>query len=685
MAYKITCDNYPILDLRDDDLIVVDPKVNLEVNKVGEGSFTIYSDHPYFSKLQRMKSVFEVSDDVGVIFRGRMTDDTMDFDNGKAVDIEGAMAFFNDSIVRPFVFPDDFLENADYITAAESGNVVKFFLKWLIDGHNEQVTEAQRFKLGKVTVTDPNNYITRSNSSYDTTWANLDSRLFNSSLGGYLCIRYEADGNYIDYLAEFDETNPQEIVYGENLLNLSNETTAAETYSAIIPLGKETEQKTGNSYEGDYVEIVDSVKKRLTLESLEDGNITDDLVKRGDVLYSKSAVASYGWICKPVDFEDVTDVNNLLTKAIDQLTTDGIMLSNTIEAKAVDLHFSDADVQSFRMYRNVVVHSVPHNLSASYQLSKLSIPLLDPKNTNIVVGKTQKTLLDKQIENANNALSQVIKIKETIESDVSGVKQDVSDVKIEVTEVKQSVSVVSDEINGLKQRVDDTEGNVSELQQKAGEFSVAVENIEGDVSKLQQTADGFSTTVGNMQNEISEIKQTAGQVRVVVSNDDGTLSSIINPEEISITRLDEDGNVESGFYYDADAGDFKFFGSGEFRSSNGSIYYMRLEGDEIILYAGDLDKIHIGVQSGTDPTGTDVVDYPYILMGSDAGDNVGLMKKFYNGMWYGNSAPKNITGNFEGCAEASGMFVDTRKNKAYVVDGTEMKNLYTGEAVARFA
>ena len=165
--YYVTCDGFPFLDWRDDDLVLTSPRVKLEVNTVGEGSFTIYKTHPHYDKLKKLKSVFEVSDENGVIFRGRATGDTVDFDQGLAVDLEGAMAFFNDSVVRPFHLPDDFSENADYIAAAESGNVIAFFLGWLIDNHNAQVENFQKMKLGNVTVRDPNNYITRSNSEFD--------------------------------------------------------------------------------------------------------------------------------------------------------------------------------------------------------------------------------------------------------------------------------------------------------------------------------------------------------------------------------------------------------------------------------------------------------------------------------------------------------------------------------------
>lgn len=984
MAYRISCDGHPILDLRSDALVVSNPKVNLEVNKVGEGSFTIYNDHPNYDKIKLMKSTFEVSDDSGVLFRGRMTEDSVDFYNGKAVDLEGAMAFFNDTIVRPYKFPDDFLERTDYIEAKENGNVVQFFFKWLVTNHNSQVSPSQRFKLGNVTVTDPNNYIFRENESYESTWSNLESRLFNSSLGGYLCIRYEADGNYIDYLERFDEENQQAVMFGENLLDFTSETAASETYSAIIPIGAIIEEETGSSYEGDYVDILDSVQKRLTLEGLANQEIGSDpdLVIEGDFIYSKSAVENIGWIYRFVEWDDVTDVYILAAKAAFELKKNGIKISNKIEAKAVDLNLSDDEIQSFRINKMVRVYSEPHNLNETYPLLKLSIPLLDPSNTIITVGETKKTLIDQQASIQNDLKNQIIVSQSKVEKEVNGVKDNITiikgdveqvqtdielvvgdvdvirnDIEIirnnlsdvrddmstereelngELSDMRDEISGVKDDISGirddmskaeqdlegvrgelaeskqdledvrkdltetqeegeaisnrvtnnegdislLKQRADefsvaitnaegdisqlkqkadefstkiaDNEGNISSLTQRADEFGVAlegvngdiaalqlkddelrvsienaeggisnlqqtangfsvtisnmqgnisslqqtdkeikasvanaegdiskleqtaesfgvrignaegdisvltqradefgtrigdaegdisalqqtsteikasvsnaegdisvlkqtaegfvgvVENIQGDISQLQQTADGFSTkienaegdiselqqaaegfstTVGNMQDEISQIKQTAGEVSVVVANGDGTLSSIINPEMVSIARTDKNGNITSGFFFDADDGEFKFYGSGEFRSSTGSSFYTRVEGNEIVLYNGFDDKIHIGVQEGVDPDGN-VFDYSYIVMGEDAHDNIGLIKKFYNGLWYGNATPRYLTGNFQAMPGASGLFVNTKENKVYVVNGTEMQNIYTGEAVARFA
>lgn len=431
--YYVTVDGFPLLDWRDDDMILTSPRVKLEANTVGEGSFTIYKTHPHYDKLKKLKSVLEVSDENGVIFRGRATGDTIDFDHGMAVDLEGAMAFFNDSVVRPFHFPDDFKENTDYIAASKNGNVIEFFLGWLIDNHNSQVEDFQKMKLGNVTVSDPNNYITRSNSGYASTWEVLKAKLFDSSLEGFLCIRYEADGNYIDYISEFTETNSQEIAFGENILDLKNFTEASGTYSAIIPLGAAS----------------------ITIEGLEDGDITEDLVKSGDTIYSKSAVAEHGWIYAPTSettWEDVTNDSNLLTKGAEWLANGGMLFSHGVEVTAVDLHFTDAQIESLRICKNVNVHSGPHGLSEQFPLTKLEIELLNPQNTKITVGKTIIPFTEKvgiQQEEAENKYSKISKTQDEIRLEVVNKTEELQSTFVQTTEqFSLTVEDLKNKVNG---------------------------------------------------------------------------------------------------------------------------------------------------------------------------------------------------------------------------------------------
>lgn len=436
--YQISCDGYILYDVRDDSLIVSSPKCKLEVNTVGEASFSIYSNHPYYGHLQKLRSVFEIKQNNDVIFRGRMTDDSKDFNKVKVVDLEGAMAYFNDSVIRPFNFPEDFLDDEHYNASI---NKVEFFLKWLIDTHNAQVQDFQKFKLGNVTVSDVNNYITRSNESYANTWETLKTKLFESALGGYLCIRYEADGNYIDYLSDFELTNTQRVRFGENLLNLVNESNAGETYSAVLPLGGEIKETNEEGNE---------TSRTITLETLPDGEITEDIVKSGEVIYSKSAVERYGFILAPTEqtkWNDVIEVENLKTKAIEYLTGTAMMLKDTININAIDLNCTNEEIASFKIYRYVEVESAPHELEDRYKLTKLEIDISNPQNTQIQLGNTKNSLVD---SNYNKYLSTQQKIENT------------------KNELKEYVSNKVDEVSGI--------GELDDLRQTMIEQTTTLTN-----------------------------------------------------------------------------------------------------------------------------------------------------------------------------------------------------------------
>ncbi|MCU6763371.1 Uncharacterised protein [uncultured Roseburia sp.] len=436
--YRIKCDKYTIYDPAEEDLMVNNAICRLEVNTVGEASFDIYPSNPYYDQMRKLRSVFEIWQNDSIIFRGRMTEDSMDYYTKKTVELEGALAYANDSIVRPFSFPEDFQEDADYLKAAETGNVVEFFLAWLLENHNSQVQDFQKLKLGKVTVFEPNNYITRSSEDYADTWEILKSKLFESGLGGYLCIRYQGGNNYVDYLADFELTNTQDIVLEENMTDFSRGIDASTTYTAVIPIGTVPKEE-GDDTSGD---------EKLTIESYPDGNLDGDLVKSGDTIYSSSAVDQYGWIYAPVsetEWKDVTLVGNLVRKACDYLAGTAVKLSSSISIRAVDLHYTDETIQSFRIYRYVNVYSEPHSQNQRYRLTRLEIDLLNPQNTMIEVGDKILTLTDQ-----NEDLTEKI---EKIESDYV-VNQANTDKRIENIEKQLRVELSSN--YGIYQRTDNT-------------------------------------------------------------------------------------------------------------------------------------------------------------------------------------------------------------------------------------
>lgn len=499
--YQIKCDDYVLYDPRIEELQLLNPKCKLEAGTVGSASFTILSSHMYYDKLEPLKSVFEIQHDDQVIFRGRMINDGKDFYNKTDVELEGALAYANDSIIEPFEFPTDFPD------AASAPNIIEYFFRWVLGQHNAQVEEWKQLKPGIVTVTDPNNYITRASADYATAWDILWTKLADSGLGGYLVIRYEKDGNYVDYVDSFELTNVQTVTFGENLLDLSSKTDASNSCSAILPLGGEVEVevKAGEDYEGDYVVIenIKTVKKRITIEELPDGDLTDDLVKQGKYIYSKSARAAWGWICAHPDdttWKDVTVPANLQSRAIEFMTNTALMFTGSITLKAVDLSFTDEQIQSFRICRNILVNSPVHGINnEAFPLTKLDIDILNPQNTTITIGEAGRTMSGLNRKLQSNAQTQA----EVVRYEVQEQKTDMVDLKnqllIQNTQVINSCNEII--LAALESYVE-----TSNFEQYKETVSTQLQILSDEIIMNFSTVTEHITDVdGDMQNKFTEI------------------------------------------------------------------------------------------------------------------------------------------------------------------------------------
>lgn len=109
--------------------------------------------------------------------------------------------------------------------------------------------------------------------------------------------------------------------------------------------------------------------------------------------------------------------------------------------------------------------------------------------------------------------------------------------------------------------------------------------------------------------------------------------------------------------------------------------YLKMVNDGLEVYNKDgLLKFRIGYTSSD-------FDYPYIQLGSGNGGGAnsrGIVKKFVDGLWIGNGIAIDATGNFSPQAGYNGIFVKFTDGKTYVVNGSNMMNVYTGDAIARF-
>ena len=205
------------------------------------------------------------------------------------------------------------------------------------------------------------------------TWTALKDKCFKSSLGGHIRVRYEADGDYVDWLEDYDRVSSQGIVFARNIISLSQESDASETYTAIRPVGAEVD--------GEKVDI-----------STVNGGRT--------YLVNEGKAAEYGIIFAPESestWEDVTLPENLLKKAWERLDGSMAALSEAYEIKAVDLNLTDPEIEALDICEYVPVSSRPHGIEGNYLLTKADIHIASPQDSVYYLGDSRRVLSGMEI------------------------------------------------------------------------------------------------------------------------------------------------------------------------------------------------------------------------------------------------------------------------------------------------
>lgn len=348
--YYIYADDELLYNTYDEDHIVINPRLRLKLNNTDELTFTLPPGNALYSSLSKLRTTLTVKQGNDILFKGRILDDTADFQNRKDVHAEGALAFLGDTIKAPY-------EYGTYKTA-------KDFFKAVMNEHYAQAPSTipdRRIKYVRCTVSAD---VDLENLEYSQTTDALSELLDQTN--GYLKLEYYQDGQIgLSYLNGYDHTSSQVIRFGENLLDISQFIDASSVYTSVVALGK-----------------ADDNGKRLTTGS-------------GSAMYTESqdAINLFGRIIKTITFDDVEDVATLRTLAQQYLNL-GIQTATTITISAVDLHLVDFDTEKIRIGDAVRIISAPHNIDAYFQCSEIMIDMQNPDNSTYTFGSTVSNLTD---------------------------------------------------------------------------------------------------------------------------------------------------------------------------------------------------------------------------------------------------------------------------------------------------
>ena len=349
--YYIYADGEVLYTSNDENYLVIEPRLSLALNQTDSLEFILPPTHPRYNSLAKLRSTVEVRQGSEILFRGRVLNDSRDFDNKRHIHCEGALSFLNDTLMPPYAA-------GDYKTAAA-------LFKAALTEHGNQVPKEIPERRLRYVFCNVSAEIENENSEYSST-NEVISTLLND-VGGYLKLEYYDNGETgLSYLNSYNRVSSQPIQFGVNLLDLTQSIDASEVYTSVVCLGA-ADENTG---------------KRLTTGDGNDIYIED-----------RSAINVFGRIIRTFTYDDITDRNEL-KKVANALLKLGTSVKMTFEVKAVDMHLISPDVEKFRLGDSIPIKAYPHNVDSYIQCTGVDIDLQNPENTTYTLGGTITALTD---------------------------------------------------------------------------------------------------------------------------------------------------------------------------------------------------------------------------------------------------------------------------------------------------
>lgn len=394
--YKIYADDILIYDDTSADpyIKVASPTLSLEESAAGSLKMTIPPGNAGYDYIVPMVTDIRVEKDGGIIWDGRVIQESKDFWNNRALTCEGALAFLNDTTQPQAehsytgVFP------------------IRQYLSDLLTEHNEHTASNRRISLGAVDV-DATDLTATTN--YESTMECVNKLV--EEHGGFLRIRYVNGSRLLDYLADNSSarnTNKQTIEFGKNLMDFTSSLDSTEYATVIVPLGAKLEDKK-----------VEGLENYLTVEGSKYSTDQSRYVKA-----SQDVINQRGWIEKVVHFDDETDADNLYKlgeKYLNELQYNTL----TIELSAFDLHYLNSEIETVHLGDIIRVISEPHGIDRDFKVRKMEIPMDRPQDTTFQLGDNIQTSLTSTNNKINSEI--LAKLNEAPDVDTDAILQAAQD------------------------------------------------------------------------------------------------------------------------------------------------------------------------------------------------------------------------------------------------------------------
>lgn len=273
----------------------------------------------------------------------------------------------------------------------------------------------------------------------------------------------------------------------------------------------------------------------ITIESLDNGGYPGDLdiFKEGDVVYSVSHVARYGYKEFVYSENDVHDKTELLVLAVAKLKT--LMAPTlTIDVRAVDQALYNPKHRHLFAGQAVRVRSKVHNVDEFMMVSSIDLDLIDPSHTTATLGVAYDTLTGQQSSFLRNLNSQIVASVDAVDKlgeDVKVTEITLGKVETVVENTNNKTDLIINTVDDYKwmtdtawgkaddaqESADDAQESADEANQGVTDTNVRIDNIkmatDERIDGMETDISGIHDSIDNTKAEIVTIKENAEQIR----------------------------------------------------------------------------------------------------------------------------------------------------------------------------
>lgn len=331
--YQIRADDKVLADLTHEEYVYYNGKLKTGINIAGSLSFSLMPNNPVVSSLMPLKSTITLRRNGKTIWSGRIIQTKKNIYNQYDITCEGALSWLYDIMIPPTSFKNTTV-----------GDIVSS----IIGSYNSLCSANRLFVVGEI---EDENIITLSQKEDYISVFDILKEIVSIN-GGYFIVTYQENGAPILNYYNSGLDTPNEIRFGENLLDINEYIDKTKIITSLYAVGNGVELPAPK-----YIE-------------------------------NENAVESYGRIFGFARFDDISDQAELITQATNYLNQN-ILGDISIKVKAIAINW-DANAGY-----NVRVISKHNGIDVNMIISEVVTDLNNEASGYITIGSSQKTLTKK--------------------------------------------------------------------------------------------------------------------------------------------------------------------------------------------------------------------------------------------------------------------------------------------------